>query len=158
MIDFPRGGDHFFDFGFWAFPVSSWSKAVPDYVEFCEGFKARTGFRPALPTEVYFISKDDRALLSFSSREDIFTLDMVHLLHPGPGQEQDRELWRQMNDEFNTKIALKHGARPLLNQTKGLSRAVVHGTLGADWSVFKALREQADGQNRFLSQYFADLL
>ncbi len=70
MIDFPRGGDHFFDFGFWAFPVSSWSKAVPDYVEFCEEFKARTGFRPALPTEVYFISKDDRALLSFSSRED----------------------------------------------------------------------------------------
>src|SRR5205823_5647951 len=111
IIDFPRAGDHCFDFAFWAFPVSSWSEAIPDYVEFCKEFKARTTFRPALPTEVYHIARDDRALLSFAPREDIFTLDMVHLLHSGPGQEKDRDLWRQMNDEFNSKIALKHGAR-----------------------------------------------
>ncbi|HXJ79215.1 MAG TPA: FAD-binding protein [Candidatus Methylomirabilis sp.] len=158
MIDFPQGGDHFFDFGFWAFPVSRWSQAIGDYVAFCREFRARTGFRPALPTEVYFISRDDRALLSFSPREDIFTLDMVHMLHLAPGQEQDRALWRQMNQEFNVKVALPHGARPLLNQTKELSRAVVETALGADWATFKALRQQEDGQNRFLSPYFADLL
>ncbi len=160
FLDVPGGpgGDHFFDFAFWAFPAASWGRAVPDYVEFCREFRARTGFRPALPTEVYRISRDTRALLSFSSTSDIVTLDMVHMLHLAPGQEQDHALWRQMNVEFNEKIAVPHGARPLLNQTKALSRAVVDATLGDDWKALKALRDAHDPARRFVNQYFADLL
>ena len=159
MIDFPQGGDHFFDFGFWAFPLHTWNTAIPAYVDFCQSFHGTTGFRPALPTEVYHIKRDDKALLSFSANEDIFTLDMVHVVHLAPGWEQDLELWHQMNDEFNQRIALKFGARPLLNQTKRLSKAVVTGALGADWATFVDLRAKADpGLNpRFLSDYFARL-
>jgi hypothetical protein len=158
MIDFPQGGEHFFDFAFWAFPLHTWSDAIPAYVDFCHGFLGTTGFRPALPTEVYHIKRDDKALLSFSAQEDVFTLDMVHMVHPGR-REHDLALWHQMNDEFNQRIALPFGARPLLNQTKRLTPTIVDATLGKDWKEFGGLRAQADpGPNpRFLSDYFARL-
>lgn len=155
MIDFQPGRDHFFDFGFWAFPASRWAAVVPAYLEFCNSFRDRTRFRPALPTEVYFIKQDDRALLSFSPTEDIFTLDMVHTVHRPAAA--DEETWDEMNRQFNA-FAVQHGARPLLNQTKQLSRPVVKAALGADWTMFAAEREKVDGAGRFLSQYFADLL
>jgi L-gulonolactone oxidase len=155
MIDFKPGDDHFFDFGFWAFPASRWAAVVPAYLEFCDSFRASTGFRPDLPTEVYLINQDDRALLSFSPTESIFTLDMVHTVHRPAAA--DEKTWDEMNRQFNA-FAVQHGARPLLNQTKQLSKPVVAGALGADWATFSAERQKADGAGRFLSQYFADLL
>ena len=158
MIDFRQGGDHFFDFAFWAFPLSTWDTAIPAYVDFCHEFRGTTSFRPALPTEVYHIKRDDKALLSFSAKEDVFTLDMVHMVFPGR-READVALWHQMNDEFNRRIAVPFGARPLLNQTKRLSRALVETTLGDDWKEFVGLRAQADPgpAPRLLSGYFAGL-
>ena len=76
MIDFVRPASSYFDFTFWAFPSSRWAEIVPAYLRFCERFQSEHGFRPALPTEVYFIRKDDAALLSFCPDEDIFTLDL----------------------------------------------------------------------------------
>lgn len=155
MIDFPPGGDHFFDFGFWAFPASSWETVIPNYVDFCQTLRRELAFRPALPTEVYFIKKDRKALLSFSAEDDIFTLDMVHLLHrPATPDEQT---WDEMNRRFN-EFAVAHHARPLLNQTKQLSRSVVARALGADWLTFSAERLTADRNGRFLSRYFEDVL
>src|SRR5262249_38245552 len=110
MIDFRRSRATYFDFTFWAFPVSAWSTVVPGYLDFCETFRRRTGFRPALPTEVYFIRKDERALLSFSPNEDIFTLDMVNST---PRLPEEEAYWRWMNREYND-FAVRHGARPLL--------------------------------------------
>lgn len=157
MIDFKPGGGHFFDFGFWAFPVSSWGPVIPKYVDFCQQFLTDPAyqFRPALPTEVYYIKQDRKALLSFSSEEDIFTLDMVHLLHR-PASPDER-LWDEMNRRFN-EFAAEYRARPLLNQTKQLSKSVVMRTLGADWQTFSAERLNADPDGRFLSRYFKDLL
>jgi hypothetical protein len=155
MIDFQPGGNAFFDFGFWAFPASKWNSVVPKYLAFCNSFKASTGFRPDLPTEVYFIKKDDRALLSFSSEEDIFTLDMVHTVHHPTWP--DEKQWDDMNRQFNT-FAVEEGARPLLNQTKQLTKTVVDGALGGDWITFKQERQAADPGSRFLSAYFAALL
>jgi len=155
MIDFKPGRDHFFDFGFWAFPARRWATTVPAFVNFCERFRAATGFRPDLPTEVYFIKRDDRALLSFSPEEDIFTLDMVHTLHRPI--RPDEALWDEMNRQFNA-FAVEHGARPLLNQTKQLTRPVVRAALGADWDAFAEARAAADPNGRFLSDYFAALL
>lgn len=158
MIDFPRGGDHFFDFAFWAFPAGAWKDATTAYVTFCRDFQRDHGFRADLPTEVYYIAEDARALLSFSKTGPIFTLDMVHTVHLGPEAAADRELWRRMNLEFNEKIAMPFGARPLLNQTKELTREVVVRTLGQEWKTFAGLRQSADRDGRFLSAYFAGLL
>lgn len=159
MIDFPAGGDEFFDFGFWAFPASRWEATVPAFIEFCEAYKRETGFRPDLPTEVYSIRRDDKALLSFSPSEDIFTLDMVHTLHrpPNPKQREDEAQWDEMNRRFNA-FAVAHGGRPLLNQTKQLTRDVVRGALGADWDALVAARGAADPGGRFLNDYFARFL
>src|SRR5215831_17038215 len=154
MIDFDRSRDSYFDFTFWAFPVSRWSSVVPAYLEFCADFQRRTGFRAALPTEVYFIRRDDHGLLSFSPNEDIFTLDMVNST---PRTPEDEASWRWLNSEYND-FAASHGGRPLLNQTKELSRAVVHRSLGADWQAFAATRVLADKDGRFLNGFFKSLL
>ena len=62
-----------------------------------------------------------------------------------------------MNDEFYEKIALRFGARPLLNQTKRLTKPIVQQALGGGWTTFAGLRAQADSGSRFLSNYFAQL-
>ena len=154
MIDFKRSQASYFEFTFWAFPVSTWPKVVPAYLKFCEEFQRRTGFRPALPTEVYFIRKDNHALLSFSPAEDIFTLDMVD---SKPRLPEEEAYWRWMNREYND-FAARHGARPLLNQTKEISRAVVHRALGNDWQTLAKLRPLADPRGRFLNDFFKALL
>jgi len=133
--------------------VSRWGTVVPAYLQFCENFQRRTGFRPALPTEVYFIRQDNHGLLSFSPSEDIFTLDMVNST---PRTSKDEVYWRWMNREYND-FAAAHGGRPLLNQTKELSRSIVHRSLGADWQAFAATRLLADKDGRFLNEFFKSL-
>jgi FAD/FMN-containing dehydrogenase len=153
MIDFKRPVSSYFDFTFWAFPVSTWSRVVPEYLEFCERFRRQTGFRPALPTEVYFIRQDDSALLSFSADEDIFTLDMVNWSDEEPAR------WAEMNRAF-CEFAAKRGGRPLLNQTKGLTPSVanqLHRHTRA-WSTLASERALQDPDKRFLTPFLRDLL
>jgi FAD/FMN-containing dehydrogenase len=151
MIDFKRPASSYFDFTFWAFPVSRWTTIVPAYLRFCERFRAEQGFRPALPTEVYFIRKDDSALLSFSPEEDIFTLDMVNW------SDEEPAAWMAMNRAFN-EFAARHGARPLLNQTKGLLPAVAKQLWTPAWHALAAERRAVDPAERFLTPFFRGLL
>jgi hypothetical protein len=151
MIDFKRPAPSYFDFTFWAFPVSEWQRVVPAYVTFCERFLRETGFRPALPTEVYFIRRDDSALLSFCPDQDIFTLDMVNW------SDQEPACWAAMNRAFN-EFAAEHKGRPLLNQTKGLLPAVAMRVWTPDWQTFAKERRERDPRNRFLTPFFAGIL
>jgi len=151
MIDFKRPASSYFDFTFWAFPVSRWAEIVPAYLRFCERFRSENEFRPALPTEVYFIRKDDSALLSFSCDEDIFTLDMVNW------SDEEPAAWRAMNRAFN-EFAARHGARPLLNQTKALLPAVAKQLWTPAWHALGEARRAADPENRFLTPFFRDVL
>jgi FAD/FMN-containing dehydrogenase len=151
MIDFKRPVSSYFDFTFWAFPVSSWSRVVPAYLEFCEQFKRRAGFRPALPTEVYFIRKDDSALLSFSFDEDIYTLDMVNWSDEEPAQ------WAAMNRAF-CQFAAEHGGRPLLNQTKGFTPSAAQQVWTPGWYALAKARQLEDPDGRFLTPFLRDLL
>jgi len=151
MIDFKRPVSSYFDFTFWAFPVSSWSRVVPAYLEFCEQFKRRAGFRPALPTEVYFIRKDDSALLSFSFDEDIYTLDMVNWSDEEPAQ------WAAMNRAF-CQFAAEHGGRPLLNQTKGFTPSAAQQVWTPGWYAVAKARQLEDPDGRFLTPFLRDLL
>ena len=149
-IDFEFDRSHYFDFTFWAIPLSRWEEFVPQYVALCRDYRRETGFRCSLGSEVYFINKDQQALLSFSSSEDIFTMDLVDSRPNDPD-------WIEFNRRFNV-LAARFGGRPLLNQTKQLSREVVYQTLGEDWKRFLSYREQADPGGRFLSKYFSDLI
>jgi len=153
MIDFNRPVSSYFDFTFWAFPVSSWSRVVPEYLDFCDAFRRQTGFRPALPTEVYFIRHDDAALLSFSADEDIFTLDMVNW------SDEEPAYWAAMNRSF-CEFAAERGGRPLLNQTKGLTPLVAHRLHKRTnaWSVLARERASRDPDKRFLTPFLSDLL
>jgi hypothetical protein len=151
MIDFKRPVSSYFDFTFWAFPVSAWQKLVPAYLEFCTRFHRQTGFRPALPTEVYFIRRDDSALLSFCPDEDIFTLDMVNW------SDQEPSRWRSMNLAFN-EFAAQHGGRPLLNQTKALDRSVATQVWTPGWHQLANQRRVWDPKDRFLTPFFEGLL
>jgi FAD/FMN-containing dehydrogenase len=151
MIDFERPASSYFDFTFWAFPVSSWARVVPAYLEFCEQFKRQSGFRPALPTEVYFIRKDDSALLSFSLDEDIYTLDMVNWSDEEPAQ------WAAMNRAFS-QFAAEHGGRPLLNQTKGFTPSAAERIWTPGWYALAKARQLEDPDGRFLTPFLRDLL
>ena len=151
MIDFERRASSYFDFTFWAFPVSRWAEIVPAYLRFCERFRDEHGFRPALPTEVYFIRRDDSALLSFSPEEDIFTLDMVNWSDEEPAD------WMAMNRAFN-EFAAQHGARPLLNQTKGLLPAVAKQLWTPAWHALADERRAVDPGGRFLTPFFRGIL
>jgi FAD binding domain-containing protein len=151
MIDFKRPVSSYFDFTFWAFPVSRWDKIVPAYLEFCERYRRDHDFRPALPTEVYFIRKDDCALLSFCPDEDIFTLDMVNW------SDEEPTGWLTMNRAFN-EFAVTHGARPLLNQTKALTRPVAERLWTSAWHTLAKERLAVDPRGRFLTPFFKNVL
>jgi FAD/FMN-containing dehydrogenase len=151
MIDFKRPASSYFDFTFWAFPVSRWATDVTAYLEFCERFLRERDFRPALPTEVYFIRKDDAALLSFCPDDDIFTLDMVNWSDEEPAN------WMAMNRAFN-EFAVEHGARPLLNQTKGLLPSVAKRVWTRNWHALAHERRAIDPQDRFLTPFFKSVI
>lgn len=151
MIDFKRPVSSYFDFTFWAFPVSTWGKVVPAYLDFCARFLRERDFRPALPTEIYFIRKDDSALLSFSFDEDIYTLDMVNW------SDEEPACWQSMNRAFN-EFAAEHGGRPLLNQTKCLLPEVAVRLWTPGWHELAKQRQQHDPDNRFLTSFLRDLL
>lgn len=149
-IDYKFDRTNYFDFTFWAIPVSRWEEFIPRYLTFCRDYFRETSFRASLVSSVYFINKDQHALLSFSSSEDIFTMDLTDSRPNDP-------LWIEFNRRYNDFV-VQFGARPLLNQTKQLNRDVVYQTLGDDWKQLLSHREQSDPTGRFLSKYFADLM
>ena len=149
-IDFKFKRRSFFDFSFWAIPASRWQHFAPTYRKFCEDFRRETGFRSSLPSEVYWMSRDANSLLSPSLDEDVFTMDPVDTRPKDP-------LWDELNRRFNI-VAAGFGGRPLLNQTKHLTREIVRQTLGDGWDRFCAIRRDEDPNGRFLNGYFNDLL
>lgn len=153
MIEFSNDKPYF-DFTFWAFPVSKWQKIVPEYLKFVHDYRDKTGFQKSLFTEVYLISRDDASFLTFSPNEDIFTLDMVH-------QEANDDLWKKMNQQFNA-FAAERGGLPLLNQTKELTtqvngQSVVRATLGGRWQEFLDTVREEDPDGRFMNDFFKNL-
>lgn len=149
-VDFKFRRRHYFDFTFWAIPVSRWPEFIPAYLRFCDDFRRETGFRASLLSEVYFMARDDHSMLSPTASEDAFTMDLVDTRANDPR-------WAEFNRRFNS-LAAGFGGRPLLNQTKHLTRTIVYETLGADWERFLEIRETEDPDGRFLSDYFRELL
>jgi len=149
-IDFKFKRRSFFDFSFWAIPASRWAQFAPTYMRFCQDFRRETGFRSSLPSEVYWMAQDRNSLLSPSADEDVFTMDPVDTRPNEP-------LWDELNRRFNI-LAAGFGGRPLLNQTKHLTRELVQQTLAKDWDRFVAIRDEEDPGERLLNDYFRGLI
>ena len=149
-IDFKHDLRHYFDFTFCAIPMRRWHDFVPAYVRFCEDFRGETGFRVTLLSEVYLMSRDENSLLSPTVSDECFTMDVTDTRVNDPD-------WLEFNRRFNSLVA-DHDGRPLLNQTKELSRENVHRMLGQDWQDFVRIRETEDPDGRFLNQYFHALM
>jgi FAD binding domain/D-arabinono-1,4-lactone oxidase len=149
-VDFKFKRRHYFDFTFWTIPVSRWAEFIPAYLRFCDDFKRETGFRASLISEAYAMNQDDRSLLSPTADEDVFTMDVTDTRMNDPR-------WAEFHRRLNPVVA-GFGGRPLLNQTKHLSREVVYQTLGVDWERFVKIRETEDPDGRFLSDYFKELI
>jgi hypothetical protein len=149
-IEFRHERRHYFDFTFCAVPMSAWETFVPAYVRFGHDFRRETGFRVTLLSEVYVMSRDEHSLLSPTATEESFTMNVTDT-------RIDHRHWKEFNRRFNSLVA-DHGGRPLLNQTKELTRDVVHRMLGNDWRRFLAIREEEDLEGRFLNRYFRELM
>ena len=148
-IDYTFNRSHYFDFTFWAVPVDRWEAFIPAFLAFCREYHEKTGFRTSLVASAYFINQDQKAVMSFSSAQDIFTMDIADSRPNDP-------IWLEFNRRYND--FMRHfGARPLLNQTKQLNRDVVHATLSVDWQQILSYRDKTDSGGRFLNKYFADL-
>lgn len=149
----------------WAFPRSLWPPIVRDYLTFCADFLDKTGYRPAIFTEVYFIDQDRNSWLSFSPDEPIFTLNMVDSPREINGAWRWDDRWFEMNRRFNLwAVAKDHTGkecrgRPILNQTKELQRTpqVLPQAFGKDWHKFVARVQRQDPDGRFRSNFFTSL-
>jgi FAD/FMN-containing dehydrogenase len=149
-VDFKFDRRYYFDFTFWTIPVSRWADFIPAYLRFCADFKRETGFRASLISEAYAMNQDDRSMLSPTAAEDVFTMDVTDTRVNDPR-------WAEFHRRLNPLVA-GFGGRPLLNQTKHLTRDVVYDTLGNDWERFLKIRETEDPDGRFLSDYSKDLI
>jgi hypothetical protein len=149
-VNFKFKRRHYFDFTFWAIPVSRWADFIPAYLRFCGDFRRETGFRASLISEAYLMNQDDHSLLSPTMSEDAFTMDVTDTRVNDPR-------WAEFHRRLNPLVA-RFGGRPLLNQTKHLTPEIVHETLGDDWKRFCKIRESEDPDGRFLSDYFSELL
>jgi FAD/FMN-containing dehydrogenase len=162
MINFEGDRPSYFDFTFWAFPVSGWQRTVQDYIAFCRQHESGAllpRFRSRLFTEIYFMGRDRQALLSFAPDEPVFTLDMVDTYRKE--DHARRSDWHAMSQAYN-QWAATHGGRPVFNQTKQIDKtpAVVQAPapIAGAWAQFRQAVAAADPGGRFRNGFFHALL
>ena len=76
------------------------------------------------------------------------TIDPVSTANPG---------WFEYLDAYNQFCSDRNG-KPLLNQTPGLTPAIVQKAYGDRLKTLADLRKQYDPQDRLLNDYFRTLL
>jgi FAD/FMN-containing dehydrogenase len=76
------------------------------------------------------------------------TIDPVSTANPG---------WDQFIDAYN-QFCMDRNGMPLLNQTPGLTPAMVRKAYGDKLATFENTRKQYDPNNRLLNDYFRILL
>jgi FAD/FMN-containing dehydrogenase len=92
--------------------------------------------------------KDQQALLSYSYNGNVMTIDPVSTANPG---------WEEFLAAYNQFCSDRNGV-PLLNQTFGLTPAIVQKAYGDRWTTMQATRKQYDPGDRLLNDYFRKLM
>jgi FAD/FMN-containing dehydrogenase len=149
IIDYPLvSNDSRYTFSLFAFAEDEYPAAITGFFKFCKDYYAQKGYRSNLLYVGYRIAQDQKALLSYSYDGTVMTIDPVSTANPG---------WFDFLDAYNQFCAERNG-KPLLNQTPGLTPAIVTKAYGDKLTQLENTRKQYDPANRLLNDYFRTLL
>ena len=149
IIDYPPVSDESrYTFSLFAFPEDEFPAALTSFYKFCNDYYKEKGYRSNLLYVGYRIAQDQKALLSYSYDGTVMTLDPVSTANPG---------WEEFLAAYN-RFCVDLGGKPLLNQTPGLTKAIVQGAFGDRLKTLADARKQYDPNNRLLNDYFRTLL
>ena len=144
----PVSNDSRYTFSLFAFAEEIFPAALTSFCKFCTDYYAQNGYRSNLLYVGYRIAQDQKALLSYSYDGTVMTLDPVSTANPG---------WEDFLAAYN-QFCINLNGKPLLNQTPGLTAAIVQGAYGDRLTALEATRKQYDPQGRLLNDYFRALL
>ncbi|MFZ0744052.1 MAG: FAD-binding protein [Terracidiphilus sp.] len=149
IIQYPLvSNDSRYTFSLFAFPEDEYPAALTDFFKFCNDYYAQKNYRSNLLYVGYRIAQDQKALLSYSYDGTVMTIDPVSTANPG---------WFDFLDAYNQFCSDRNG-RPLLNQTPGLTPAMVQKAFGDRLTTLSNARKQYDPGDRLLNDYFRTLL
>ena len=149
MIRYPEvSGRSKYTFSIWAFPESRYSAVLQAYVNWAQDHYEETGYRPNMLHVGYRIAEDRQALFSYSYDEPVLTIDPVSTGDEG---------WEDFVNAYN-RFCSDHDGVPLFNQSLGLTKSQVRRAFGDRLDRFEAFRRRLDPENRFLNEYFRELL
>lgn len=148
IIRYPANSTSKYTFSFWAFPEETYPAALAAFFEFAQKYLDTTGYRINMLCVGYRVAKDQSSLLSYSYNGNMITIDPVSTANPG---------WTEFLGAYN-QFCSERGGVPLMNQTFGLSRAMVLKALGSRLQTFADARQTFDPSGRLLNDYFRDML
>ncbi len=149
MIRYPeKATNSRYTFSIWAFPEEEYIRSLRAYFRFCHEYYQSWGYRPNMMHVGYRISKDTSSLLSYSFDGNVITFDPVSTGDAG---------WEQFLVAYNN-FCSQHGGSPLFNQSNALTRWQVEKAFGDRLGMFEGYRERFDPTERFLNEYFKQLL
>jgi FAD/FMN-containing dehydrogenase len=149
IIDYPPvSNDSRYTFSLFAFPEDEYPAAITEFFKFCKDYYNQKGYRSNLLYVGYRIAQDQKALLSYSHDGAVMTIDPVSTANPG---------WFEFLDAYNQFCSNRNG-KPLLNQTPGLTPAIVQKAYGDRLKLLADTRKQYDPGDRLLNDYFRTLL
>ncbi|MCU1321722.1 MAG: linked oxidase domain protein [Acidobacteriaceae bacterium] len=149
IIHYPaQSDDSRYTFSLFAFPEDTYAVAITDFFHFVRDYYAHTGYRSNLLYVGYWILKDQQALLSYSYDGNVMTIDPVSTANPG---------WEEFLTAYNQFCSDRNGV-PLLNQTFGLTPAIVQKAYGDRLTTMQTARRKYDPTNRLLNDYFRILM
>ena len=149
IIDYPAvSNDSRYTFSLFAFPEAQFPKVFPEFCQFVRDYYDQHGYRSNLLYVGYRIAQDQQSLLSYSYDGPVITIDPVSTGNPG---------WKAFLEAYN-QFCSDRGGLPLLNQTYGLTPAIVRKAFGERLKAFADARRQFDPGERLLNDYFRLLL
>ena len=149
IIDYPAvSDDSRYTFSLFAFPEEKFPSAFVDFCNFVKGYYEQQGYRSNLLYVGYRIAQDQKSLLSYSYDGPVITIDPVSTANAG---------WTSFLQAYNQFCSDRDG-QPLLNQTFGLTPAIVRKAFGDRWQRFIEARRRFDPGDRLLNEYFRTLL
>jgi hypothetical protein len=148
IIRYPTVSNSKYTFSFWAFPEETYPTVLPAFFQFVQKYLDTTGYRINMLCVGYRVAKDQSSLLSYSYKGNMITIDPVSTANPG---------WTTFLGAYN-QFCSDRGGVPLMNQTFGLTPAMVRKALGERLQTFAQARQTSDPNGRLLNDYFRDLL
>jgi FAD/FMN-containing dehydrogenase len=137
-----------YTFTLFAFPEEQFPDTIAEFWQFVKDYYKQTGYRTNLLYVGYRIAADQKSLFSYSYNGNVMTLDPVSTANDG---------WYTFLDVYNQWCSDRNGV-PLLNQTPGLTSAIIQKAYGPERiAKFLATRQQFDPQNRLMNAYFTQL-